>query len=267
MLRGFYTAASGMMTQMRNQEAITNNIANANTPGYKGDQATIRAFPEMLIQQAGSSNLPVTRNVNVPYHHPIGSINTGVYVQEFVTDFSQGPLEETGKTTDMALVNGELPDETGGLFFTVQNADGEPRYTRNGNFTVDGEGFLVTNQGYYVLDATGEPIETGGMEFNVTQDGVLEVPGAETELGIRYVPDVNDLIKEGNDVFAGESEPVPAGATYTTRQGFLEQSNVNELQAMTEAMNAYRIFETNQRVLRAYDESMSQAVSDIGRVN
>jgi len=267
MLRGFYTAASGMMTQMRNQEAITNNIANANTPGYKGDQATIRAFPEMLIQQAGSNNLPVTRNVDVPYQHSVGSINTGVYVQEFVTNFEQGPLEETGKTSDMALVNGELPDETGSLFFSVQNAEGEPRYTRNGNFTVDGEGFLVTNQGYYVLDAAGNSINTGGMEFNVTQDGVLETPDAQTQLGIRYVADVNDLIKEGNDVFAGESEPVPAEAAFTVDQGFLEQSNVDELQAMTDARNAYRIFETNQRVLRAYDESMSQAVSDIGRVN
>ncbi|WP_067728573.1 flagellar hook-basal body protein [Oceanobacillus damuensis] len=268
MLRGFYTAASGMITQQRQQEALSNNIANANTPGYKADQTAIRAFPEMLLSQMGSSkNIPTSQGgFNLPVHNTIGSINTGVYVQELAPNFKQGDVRETGITTDLAIVNGTLPDEEGFLFFAVQNDAGDVRYTRNGNFTVDGQGFLVTNQGYYVLDEAGNPIQTDGMEYTVTPEGALQTPEQTTQLGISYIADVNTLAKEGNDIYAGEAGAVPDGATFTVQQGILEQSNVDSLQSMTDMMNAYRMFETNQRVLRAYDESLGKAVSEIGRI-
>ncbi|WP_156290898.1 flagellar hook-basal body protein [Oceanobacillus salinisoli] len=267
MLRGFYTAASGMLSQQRSQEALANNIANANTPGYKADQATMRAFPELLINEMGSKKIPTTNGFNVPVNNHIGSINTGVYVQETIPNFSQGDIRETSLPTDLAIVQGNVPDETGSLFFTVQNDAGEVRYTRNGNFTVDGQGFLVTSQGYYVLDQAGNPIQTNGMEFTVTPDGALETAaGQNIPLGIAYTDNVNDFVKEGNDLFNGEAGAVPADAMFTIKQGFLEGSNVDALQTMTEMMNAYRLFETNQRVLRAYDESMGKAVSEVGRI-
>lgn len=267
-LRGFYTAASGMIAQQRQQELLSNNIANINTPGYKTDQATIRAFPELLLQQAGTTkNIPTTQGgLNIPGQRTIGSINTGVYVQEAVPNFNQGDVRETGITTDLALVNGTLPDEEGFLFFTVQNEAGELRYTRNGNFTVDGEGFLVTNQGYYVLDEAGNPIQTNGMEFIVHPDGALQTPGQTFNLGIAYTEDANAMTKEGNDLFTGDAVAVPLDATFTVQQGVLEQSNVDSLQTMTDMMNAYRLFETNQRVLRAYDESLGKTVTEIGRI-
>jgi flagellar basal-body rod protein FlgG len=255
-----------MISQQRQQESLANNIANANTPGYKSDQATLRAFPEMLIQQMGSKKIPTTRGLNLPISQPIGSLNTGAYVHEMIPNYSQGDLKETGLITDLALVDGIFPDETGSLFFTVQNENGDVRYTRNGNFTVDGQGALVTNQGYYVLDAAGNPIETNGMEFIVTDDGILQVEGQNTQIGLAYVANANDLVKEGNDLFNGEADDLPAGATFAMEQGFLEQSNVDSLQVMTEMMEAYRMFETNQRVLKAYDESMGKAVNEIGRI-
>ncbi|MFC2948876.1 flagellar hook-basal body protein [Virgibacillus sediminis] len=266
MLRGFYTAASGMMAQQRHQEALSNNIANANTPGYKADQSSLRAFPELLIQKMGSTELPVTRGYRAMDSHPIGSLNTGVYVQEHTPNHSQGDIRETGITTDLAIVNGDLPDEEGGLFFTVQNAAGEERYTRNGNFTVDGAGFLTTSQGYYVLDEAGNPIQTNGMEFTVTGDGVLQTAGGDVPLGIAYTPDANELAKEGNGLFASEAELAPANGNFQIHQGHLERSNVDSLQSMTQMMETYRNFEMNQRVLRAYDESMGKAVSEIGRL-
>ncbi|MFA1822473.1 flagellar hook-basal body protein [Virgibacillus oceani] len=266
MLRGFYTAASGMIATQRQQEALSNNIANANTPGYKADQATLRAFPEMLLHEIGTRNVPTSRGLNMPMHNPVGALNTGVYVQETIPNFMQGDMRETGISTDLALINGEMPDEAGSLFFTVQNEAGEPRYTRNGNFTVDGAGFLVTNQGYYVLDEAGDPIQTNGMEFQVTRDGDLQLEGGNVPLGIAYTENANQLIKEGDDLFSGEAAAVPAGATYTIQQGFLEQSNVDSMQSMTQMMESYRMFETNQRVLRAYDESLGKAVSEIGRL-
>lgn len=268
MLRGFYTAASGMIAQQRQQEALSNNIANANTPGYKADQTAIRAFPEMLLHEMGSSkHIPTSQGgLNFPVQNTIGSINTGVYVQETVPNFAQGDIRETGTTTDLAIVDGNVPDEAGMLLFAVQNEAGEDRYTRNGNFTVDGQGFLVTNHGYYVLDDAGNPIQTNGMEFTVTPEGMLQTPEQQVALGVAYTADANTLTKEGNDLLAGETVAVPAGATYSIQQGFLEQSNVNTLQTMTDMMSAYRMFETNQRVLRAYDESLGKAVSEIGRI-
>ncbi|MFC4558051.1 flagellar hook-basal body protein [Virgibacillus kekensis] len=266
MLRGFYTAASGMIAQQKQLESLSNNIANANTPGYKADQPVMRAFPELLMQQMGGKELPVTREFNLPVQNPIGSLNTGAYVHETVPNYQQGDIRQTGNTTDLALVNGELPDETGSLFFTVQNEAGEERFTRNGNFTVDGQGFLVTTQGYYVLDQAGNPVQTNGMEFNVTQDGVLQANGQNIPLGIAYTPNANDFTKEGNGLFSGEAGAIPAGATFSVQQGVLERSNVDSLQSMTQMMESYRVFETNQRVLKAYDESMGKAVNEIGRL-
>ncbi|ASN04085.1 flagellar hook-basal body protein [Virgibacillus necropolis] len=266
MLRGFYTAASGMIAQQRRQEAMANNISNVNTPGYKADQPTLRAFPEMLMQQMGSAELPTKHGFKVPGNHSIGSLNTGVYVQENVPKFSQGDIRETGISTDMALINGVLPDKTGALFFTVQNDAGEQRYTRNGNFTVDGQGFLVANQGYYILDQAGNRVQTNGLDFAVTQDGNAQVGGQNIPLGIAYTPDASQMAKEGNGLFIGEMREAPAGTTYTIKQGFLEQSNVDSLQAMTQMMESYRMFETNQRVLKAYDESMGKAVNEVGRL-
>lgn len=266
MLRGFYAAASGMITQQRQQEALGNNIANMNTPGYKADQAVVRSFPEMLIQAQGKKQIPTSRGLNIPIHQQIGSLHTGVYVHEMLPNFNQGDIRETGILTDLALVQTQVPDEAGGLFFQVQNDAGEVRLTRNGNFTVDGAGTLVTNQGYYVLDQAGNPIQTGGMDFTVTPEGFLQSPEQNTALGILYVEDVNTLIKEGDNLYNGEADEVPAGASYVMQQGYLEQSNVDAATTMTEMMNAYRTFEANQRVLRAYDESLGKAVTEIGRI-
>lgn len=273
MLRGYYTAASGMTTQQRRQDTLSNNIANAQTPGFKQDQASIRSFPELLIKRIDSETLPTVRNFTLPIDQSIGSINSGVYVQETIVDHQQGGLLETGMPADMALINGIIPDETGSIFFTVQNANGELRYTRNGNFTVDGEGFLTTNQGYYVLNQAGEPIFTDGQDFTVTSEGQVEVAGAQIPLNIAYAADVNQLIKDDEDLFVpGEEVDEPAdartvaGLSFSVEQHFLEHSNVDQVQTMTEMMQAYRLFETNQKVLQAYDQSMDIAVNQIGRL-
>lgn len=266
MLRGFYTAASGMIANQRYQEALSNNISNADTPGYKADQATLRSFPELLLRQTGGKHIPTIKGLNKQTRRPIGSINTGVYVQEMIPNFMQGDLKETGVGTDLALVHGNLPDEAGSLFFTVQNENGEIRLTRNGNFTVDPEGYLATNQGYYVLDQAGNPIQTFGMEFNVTTDGMIQIGDQNIPLGISYTANANELVKEGDGLYSGQVNPMPANAQFTVQQGFIERSTVDTLQTMTDMMQAYRMFETNQRVLRAYDESMGKAVNEIGKL-
>ncbi|QSS99820.1 flagellar hook-basal body protein [Pontibacillus sp. ALD_SL1] len=275
MLRGFYSAASGMIALKRQQEALSNNLANSTTPGYKADQSTMRAFPELLMQKMGSKEIPTqSGGLNLPMNQDIGSMNTGVYVQEEIPNFAQGDIRETGILSDMALVNGDLPDETGALFFTVQGSDGEQRYTRNGNFTVDGQGFLTTQSGNYVLDSNSNRIQTGGMDFNVTEDGVLEAGGQVTPLGITYTRDMNQMVKDGGNLFRFEGEEgqvvqnarTTNGVTFSIQQNFLERSNVDTSETMVEMMNSYRLFETNQKVLKAYDQSMDKAVNEIARV-
>ncbi|MRH43947.1 flagellar hook-basal body complex protein [Aquibacillus halophilus] len=273
MLRGYYTAAAGMIAQQRRQETLSNNMANALTPGYKQDQATLRAFPELLIERMESKKLPTSTNMNIPMQTRIGSINTGVYVQETIPDFTQGSLKETGVSTDMAIVNGTIADPEGNLFFTIQNQDGEERYTRNGNFTVDGQGFLVSNHGHYVLDQAGNPIATGGLEFNLTAEGMIQLGNQNIPLGVAYSQNANNLVKEGQDLFRlaeGEQALLDArvnpGTTFTIQQKFLENSNVDANQTMTDMMQAYRSFEMNQNVLKAYDQSMDKAVNEIARL-
>ncbi|WP_394218143.1 flagellar hook-basal body protein [Halobacillus trueperi] len=274
MLRGFYTAAAGMMANQRMQETLSNNMANAYTPGYKADQGTMRAFPELLIERMGSKTIPTKNGFKIPNGGHVGSLNTGVYMQEAVPSFVQGDMKETGVGTDLALVQNEVPDESGSVFFRVQNEDGEERYTRNGNFTVDGEGFLTTNLGYYVLDGNGDPIDTGGMEFDVSQNGELTVDGQAFTLGLSYTPDASQMVKEGNDLFRLSEEGnlivnpgAEDGVGYSIRQHHLERSNVDPNRTMTEMMNTYRSFEMNQRVLKAYDQSMQKAVTEIGRIS
>lgn len=272
MLRGFYTAASGMIAGQRRQEVLSNNMANALTPGFKQDEALTRAFPEMLISRMDKQDLPLTGHPSIQAQNPIGALNTGVYVQETITNHEQGALRTTGMMTDVAIVNGSLSSETGGLFFTAENGEGEQLYTRNGNFTIDSQGFLTTSGGYYILNQTGERIFTNGQAFTVTPEGYLDVLGTRHLINIAYVENTDELIKQDQDFFSLVSgdEAVDAreltDTSFTVSQRFLETSNVDTAQTMTEMMHAYRSFEMNQRVLQAYDQSLDIAVNQIGRL-
>ncbi|MEH7383297.1 flagellar hook-basal body protein [Bacillus sp. JJ1533] len=278
MLRGFYSAAAGMLAQQRRTEMLTNNIANANTPGYKVDQGSLRAFPEMLMQRLEGVQSPAKNGGSLRNASTIGGLNTGVYMQEMIPLFKQGDIRETGLPTDVALVNGNLPingetNKPGSLFFTVQNANGDVRYTRNGNFTVDPSGFLTTNEGFYVLDENGNRIALENDQFDVSADGRVVMNGLpQSRLGIAFSDNPMDLVKEGNGLFrTNDGLVLPNAAvnpevSYTLKQGFLEGSNVDVTQAMTEMMTAFRTFEANQKVLQAYDKSMDKAVNEIGRL-
>jgi flagellar basal-body rod protein FlgG len=180
----------------------------------------------------------------------------------------------------MALIETNLPvnpetNRPGVLFFQVLDANGEPRYTRNGNFTVDGEGYLTTTDGYYVTDTFGEPLVIYGDDFTVTADGRFFEDGEDTgqQIQIAYAEDPGQLVKEGNGLFRidGANQDLPSALddpeiTYQVKQKFIERSNVDIEQTMTEMMAAYRSFEANQKVVQAYDKSMEKAVNEIGRI-
>lgn len=268
MIRGFYTSAAGMISQQRRQEMLTNNLANANTPGYKADSASFRAFPNLLIKAIGVDNRPLGKS------HFVGELSTGAYLQERTLNFRQGDIHETGNNTDIALLQGVVPlnEDTGrpgGLFFTVENQTGDVRYTRNGNFTIDGQGYLTTSEGFYVLDPQGTRIHVGNEEFQLTSEGLLS---NGVQINVAYVQDPNQLVKEGNGLLRYEGAQAVNTAignpniTYQLRQGFIERSNVDASQTMTDMMAAYRSFEANQKILQAYDRSLEKAANEIGRL-
>ncbi|HWO98821.1 MAG TPA: flagellar hook-basal body protein [Bacillus sp. (in: firmicutes)] len=277
MFKGFYAATSGMLSQQRKTDMLTNNIANANTPGFKADQASLRAFPEMLLQQQRSSGVPgIERSRGTDKQH-IGSLNTGVYMQETVPSFVQGALKDTGRKTDIAIIDQRSPvDENGNkgtFFFAVRGADNELRYTRNGNFTVDGSGFLTTNEGLYVMDANNNPIQLQGQDFQVSPQGLITENGQlVAQLHVAVAANAGQMMKEGSGLYRTEDNaPLPLAfedetSSFNLQQGVLERSNVDVTQTMTELLSAYRAFEANQKIIQAYDRSMDKAANEIGRL-
>lgn len=278
MFRGFYTVASGMLAQQRRTEMLTNNMANVNTPGFKADQSSLRAFPEMLLQRFDKQNIPTENGLSLPFNKTVGPINTGVYMQEVIPKFIQGDLQDTGQKTDLALVDILMPQNeengyNGSIFFTVQNAAGETRYTRNGDFTLDGQGYLTTASGNYVLDAGGNPIQLSSDQFTVNENGLLQGAAGETALlGIAFSENPFQMVKEGDGLYRTENggelgdARAQGGVQFALKQGFLERSNVDVGRTMTDMLTAYRAFEANQKVLQAYDKSMDKAANEVGRI-
>ncbi|MBA9027857.1 flagellar hook-basal body protein [Peribacillus huizhouensis] len=277
MFRGFYTAASGMLTQQRRAEMLTNNLSNANTPGFKTDQASVRSFPEMLMQRMGQQATTPNGNISLPIHSQLGTLSTGVYMQEATPLYKQGDIQETELSTDLAIVNGNLPlnqesGKPGSLLFIIENSEGEARYTRNGNFTLDGAGYLTTANGNYVLDDNSSRIRLNSENFSINEDGmIVENNQTVARVGIAFARDPFGLIKEGDGLFRTEGAMLAsayntAGVSFNLKQGYLEGSNVDQAQTMTDMLTAYRTFEANQKILQAYDKSMDKAVNEIGRL-
>jgi flagellar basal-body rod protein FlgF len=258
MFKGFYTAAAGMIAQQRRTDMLTNNMANANTPGFKEDQSTLRSFPDMLLERMN------TQKSGGPQ---VGSLSTGVYMQEAIPRFIQGDTKETDNKTDMALID----LNQGSAFFTVQDPSGQLRYTRDGNFTLDASGYLTTGDGQYILDKNNQPIQLAGDQFTVSDTGLITGPnGEQRQLGIAYTANADQqLIKEGNGLFRTENGTPLAQASnqqFKLQQGYLEQSNVDMSKAMTDMLTAYRSFEANQKILQAYDKSMDLAANQVGKI-
>ena len=277
LFKAFYTVATGMIAQQRRTELLTNNLSNANTPGFKADQSTIRSFPDMLMSSVGKTNAPANQQAGSQYMSQVGALNTGIYMQETLPNYIQGQIYSTDLTTDMALIDGYLPQNedgvTGSIFFRLAHPDGGEAYTRNGNFTLDGQGYLVNAQGLYVLSDTGQRIQLPNDDFRVDQDGAIFVNNQQVaRVGVSFSANPNMLVKQDNGLLRtenGDALPTAYGAngvSFTLSQNYLENSNVDSGRTMTDLMTAYRAFEANQKVLQAYDRSMEKAVNEIGKL-
>ncbi|MBB6450443.1 flagellar basal-body rod protein FlgG [Geomicrobium halophilum] len=273
MIRGFYQAASGMITQQRRTDMLGDNLSNMHTPGYKADQSSIRAFPNMLVQAMNT-------NGGRGHHRMIGELATGVYMQERSPNYTQGDLRETGVRTDVAILQGflEPEEETGApgmLFFAVIDEEGNMQYTRNGNFTVDGQGLLTNSQGHYILGVEGEPLDVGNEWFEMGATGEITDNTGDYvgQLEVVYAEGPQQLVKTGEGLLQNTAADDLVSVVgndaypYELQQQFLERSNVDVGQMMTNMTNAYRNFEANQTVLQAYDQNLQRTANDIGNIN
>jgi flagellar basal-body rod protein FlgG len=291
MIRGLYTAAAGMVTEQRRHDTATQNIANLNTTGYKQVNSITRSFPDVLISAMSGGT---TKQV--------GRLNTGVYAEQSVSQYLQGDLIESSKPFDFALSTDlQLQDPATGqnmvfdgsgknvnadgevtyqpqAFFTVQDNEGNNLYTRNGSFTVNATGEVLSSGGFKVLDAAGNPLVLTEPQDNLKVDGqgnlldpATGLPSG-TKLGISVVTKPQELVRDGNGVFhaddtnAAEIRLAGAADNLQVRQGYLEGSNVDATQVTVDMNAAYRAYEANQKVIQFYDSSLQKTVNEVGKV-
>lgn len=255
MIRGLYTAASGMITRQAQQECLSNNIANINTPGYKKDKIVLKSFDELLIEtrdrQIGSTN----------FKNTLGTLEFGVGIDENKPQFSQGILEDTGRNLDFAV--------SGDGFFTVVNSNGEERYTRDGRFKIDSQGYLTTIEGDRIIgiDKSGTkiPLRINGDEIDLGANGVIENSDGQAKFLLSSFKSGDDLIKEGTNYYKAGSAPT-VGGEGTIEQGKLERSNVDALEAITDMIAIMRSYESNQKVIQQMDETLGKTVNEVGSI-
>lgn len=281
MVRGLYTGASGMQAQMHRMDALSNNLANVNTTGYKKDTSVQKAFPELLLRRIndnGVHKFPFGTDDTAPV---IGKLGTGVEYNESFTVFKQGSLKETSNPFDVAL------EDKG--FFTIDTPYGE-RYTRNGSFTLGKEGMLLTKEGYPVMGEEG-PIYIKKNNFIIDRDGNVYQNGElsddpklmvsmesndwkDTEKvdRIKVVGFDNDrFIKKmggslwGSTETSGQAEILDGKNRPKVSQGFLESSNVNPVNEMVNLITVNRAYEANQKVISTQDNLTGKLINNVAR--
>ena len=246
MINGLYTSARGMIALEKQTDLVSNNMANVNTTGFKGQEAAFESFPEMLMSRIDETG-----------SHVIGEKGTGSRVSETYTNFGAGQVRKTDNKLDFAI--------EGSGFFVVEAPWGRA-YTRNGNFKVNQDGQLVTDQGYPVLGENG-PIETNGRPINVGEGGMVQIDGIiRDQISLVDFDNSQQLERAGDNLYrAGEdTDELEAGGNI--RQGYLEGSNVNVIKGMTQLIKATRMYELNQKMIQSHDETLSKAVNEVGRL-
>jgi len=249
MLRSLYTAGSGLKSQQSLLDAISNNLANVNTTGYKKSRVN---FQDLLYQKMQTA----TREKPLQFE-----MGTGVRVSSTQVDFRQGILQETGNNLDMAI--------EGSGFFKVEMPNGLIGYTRNGAFSLDGENYIINSDGYRVLDDGNSPIQIpeNTREIQVENGIIFTLTEGSTDLeevaaiGLARFNNSNGLEKNGGSIYlptsaSGEAQDGIAGEEGfgMIRQYFLENSNVNVVEEMVQMITVQRAYEINTKTIQTSDE-------------
>ena len=252
MIKGLYTSALGMTTQMKRMDVVANNIANANTTGFKRDMVATQSFSAELAKRLDDPATPAGRD----HDTPMGKMSMGVFVDTVYTDFSTGSLTSTGGAYDLAILDGG--------FFTVATENGI-RYTRDGSFTVNAERTLVTKDGYAVQGQGGNITVPQGF-VTIAEDGGVYVNGEFVDrLRLADFENLDTLRKIGANLYNTTGDSVEKPMTGFVQQGAIENSNINPVREMVEMIALSRAYETNQRMIGIHDTMLGRAVTDIGR--
>ena len=262
MHEGIFIAASAGIKQGRKLDVIAQNIANANNTGYKRDRLV---FKEFMPPFAPDEQLNAGRNVLLPPQ--LSNTNVSyVGVSDQYTDHTEGGLNQTGGTLDLAL--------KGPGFFSVSTEEGV-RYTRNGNFRLNTKNQLVNQKGNPVLNPQDNPIviDAPGADISIDAEGNVSAGTGLINLNIGKIKLVNfenskTLEKVGEGLFLQNDLEAEAKTPTETvvAQGFLENSNVTVVEEMTDMLATLRLFETYQKMIQSIDSMDDQSVNDIGRV-
>lgn len=251
MIKGLYSAVSAMVMNAARQQALSHNIANMQTPGFK--QIFTSAGDFMQEQAVYVNGKPGTNSVRY-----VGNLGLGTQIGLEFVDFTEGGFQQTDNPLDFAL--------QGNGFFRVETPDGE-RYTRDGRFLRDADNNLVTVEGFSVLDDAGQPIQLPDGEVAAASDGTIFVNGEEVAqlgIGVFANPETELQHTEGN-LFTGPAtstgEDVPRVA-----QGYLEMSNANPSQVMTQLVEVARSYEAAQKLVQNQDELLGKAIASLGRI-
>ena len=252
MIKGFYAAVSAMVANANRQQVLSHNAANIETPGFKQVLSTFDHYLETPVV------FPPGNLQNLNFMTYNGELGLGVENAPEVTDFTQGALQLTGNMFDLAL--------EGEGFFRIETEDGE-RYTRDGRFIRDAEGFLVTVDGNYVLDDDGERIELPNGEILIGMNGeIYSDLNVVAQMGVvRFEDAAAELTPDQGNLFEAEGEPTGEGQPQIL-QGYLEMSNVNPTQLMTQLVEVARSYEAAQKMVQNQDELTGKAISSLGRI-
>ena len=245
-----YMSAAGAMAYEKRMQVISNNLANINTSGFKKDKGHYQVIdsPESIKEDLEKN--AISKEEKQP----------PLWLQfETKTDFSAGALKHTGNPLDLAL--------EGDGFFCIKTEQGT-QYTRNGNFSLDQDGMLVTMDGLSVL-GEGGPINIDGNTFTVDAKGNVSVDGNLVDtIKIVGFQKQDALKKTGNSLFAiADNSTVESRFENTgVSQGFIELSNVNAIRMITEMIEVLRGYESYQKAIKTADEANAKSINDVGRV-
>lgn len=258
MLKGLYTAHTGLRNEQNRMDIMTNNLANASTVGFKKEGATSQSFKDILTVKVKDAS------VGLSTVQPLGFSNPGVKIGENYTDYTQGSFRNTGNTYDLAL--------SGEGFFAVEytNKAGETStmYTRAGDFTLNKDGYLVTNDGDYVLDTANRRIQINtNLDTEILQDGTIEQNDvAVAKIQIADFEDYDYLEKYGETYFRPVEGAEVSASSATVQSGWLEMANVQVVTEMVNMITITRQYESNQKVMQTYDSSLEIAVNQLGKI-
>lgn len=250
-IRSLYNVTRQMNVLQKKQEQNSANAANVNTPGYKMQDLIQRSMKEYEVFNSAGG-----RDNN--RRQSLGTINMGTEIDGAYTNFSQGPLKETGSASDFAI--------NGPGFFTLSTENGETGFTRNGNFKVSMDNRLVSQEGYPVLgiNGAGNPTEIYVMGDTLSVDQRGYVNGSEVRLMVTNFPENTAFEMRGNNVYMTGAQNLGLSDAQIS-QGYLESANVNIMDEIVKMMEVSREFQSNQRVLSVLNETLQKTVNEIGR--